>query len=85
MTGLKYFLFLSIVFSSTCFAACHKHQKNFETYEGHISELKERHCFFPETGERKPCIETEIGDEVKVRKLASMALYSACDDSKSSK
>lgn len=78
MGKFKYILFFAI-FSTSAFAACQKHQQKVDKYTGHLSELEQRHCFFPETGTRKPCLETEIGQEVKIRKLASLALYAACD------
>lgn len=84
MTKVKYILFFAI-FSTSAFAACQEHQQNVDTHTDHLSKLEQRHCFFPETGERKPCLETEIGEEVKIRKLASLALYSACDQANSLK
>lgn len=74
----KYFLFFCFIQFSAG-AACQKYEDKLVKYKGQLKDLKERHCYFPETQERKPCMKTELGKEVKIRKIATQSLLSACE------
>lgn len=62
-------------------ASCKEEKETFEKYNKKFQEIKERNCFFPKTEERKPCLETSLGKELRIRKLASQTLLGVCKDS----
>lgn len=77
--------FLLICFPDTSFAACHNHEVKANIYTQHLEDLEDRFCYFPKTGKRAPCLDTELGQEIRIKQLASLTLADACHSYKPSK